>query len=267
MSDLQSRVLTACLAMLLIPGITGHVWGDEESDDPLADPHKVYRDRLADDEIQRVLKLVPRSVTKVLDPPADWKTLRFDTIELKLPLGTNWLVFHTNTSPNLLVLYADPVLTNRFSVSSLGPYPEPATPYPPTSYYEMKRIISTIPDDLTGADTVELQRDVVIRLLAKAVNQSKYVHEWMFVETPVLKAMIHRSPPGRHGFGSAHMTIWNPAGTVYFYVMAAREISPEMGQQILGGVRFHGDTVSPERVQAAIGQLRLNHSRQGLPIR
>ncbi len=235
---------------------------DDESE-LFRDPERVYRERLLDADTQKVLNLVPRNVTNVYAPPADWQTLRFDTIELKLPLGTNWSVFTTNDIPNWILLSAFNEETNRFLLSQLGPYPEPDIPYPPVSFAEMHQTISTVPEDLTAAVTMEQKRDVVTRLLTKAVTQSKYVREWVFVQTPTLKAMIRRSPAGRHGFGSVHLSVWNETGTVYCYIMAVRETSPEMGQQILGGVRFHGNAVSADRVRSDIARLRSEHSKPG----
>jgi hypothetical protein len=226
-----------------------------EDPDPLADPDKLYAEELQDDNIQRVLRMVPRRISEVLEPPADWQTLRFDSIELKLPLGTNWFVFVTNTNPNWLVLSAYNEATNRFGLSDLGPHPELDIPYPAVSFQDMFQHLNTVPDDFHEAESVEQKREVVTRLLVKAVNQSKYIREWVFVETPTLKAMIQRSPESNKGYGSVHVSVWNHAGTIYFYTMAAVETSPSMGQQILGGVRFHGDSISAERVKADINRL------------
>jgi len=252
--QLHPLVLAAACALSALPLAAAE-------DDLLADPEKLYRDKLMDVETQRVLRLVPKFSSKVYEPPGDWQTLRFDSIELKLPLGTNWFVFHTNTHPNLLVLSAYNEQTNRFSLSTIGPYAEPGIPYPPVSYQDMHRVLHTVPDDLVGAESETDKREVVTRLLTKAVNKSESVREWMFVETASLKAMIHRTPPKRYGHGSIHVNVWNRTGTVYFYVMAAMETSPFMGQQILGGVQFHGDSISARQVQSDIAELLTRQPR------
>jgi hypothetical protein len=232
-----------------------------EDPDPLADPDKLYAEKLQDDDTQRVLRMVPRRTSEVLEPPPDWQTLRFDSIELKLPLGTNWFVFVTNSSPNSMILSAYNEGTNRFVLSELGPCPELDIPYPAVSFQDMFRFLNTVPDDFDGAESVEQKREVLLRLLVKAVNQTKYLREWVFVETPELKAKIQRSPAGKHGYGSVQVSVWNHAGTIYFHTMAAIEISPLMGQQILGGVRFHGDSISAERVKADINRLAAGRQR------
>lgn len=257
---------TAICRRLLEVGVLFAVLGlaiacRSEESDPLADPDKVYAEHLQDDDIQHVLRMVPRRTSEVLEPPADWQTVRFDSIELKLPLGTNWFVFVTNTNPNWLILSAYNEATNRFVLSNLGPYPEPDIPYPAVSFQDMFQHLNTVPDDFGEAESVERKREVVTRLLVKAVNQSKYIREWIFVETPTLKAMIQRSPEGNKGYGSVHVSVWNRAGTIYFYTMAAVETSPSMGQQILGGVRFHGDSISAERVKADINRLAAGRQR------
>jgi hypothetical protein len=232
-----------------------------EDPDLMADPDQLYAEHLQEDDIQRVLRMVPRLTSEVLEPPADWQTLRFDSIELKLPLGTNWFVFITNTNPNWLILSAFNEATNRFVLSALGPYPEPDIPYPAVSFQDMFQHLNTVPDDFDGAESVEQKREVVTRLLAKAVHQSKYIREWIFVETPTLKAKIQRSPEGNKGYGSVQVSVWNHAGTIYFHTMASVETSPSMGQQILGGVRFHGDGISAERVKTDINRLAAGRQR------
>lgn len=247
-------------AVLIVAPTSALASGETVEGNPLANPEKLYSEKMLSPEIQRVLRLVPKETTDVFEPPARSQVLQLDSIEVRLPLGSRWKAFHTNTVPNLLVLSAFGKTTNRFSLSNIGPNPQYDVPYPPLSFDEMNDVLNTTPDSLARAGDRNRKREVVLRLLAKAAFPSKYLSKWEVVKTPTLLAIIQRSLKFGDGFRSAQLSVWSRNGSAYLQVVVVGKDDPQLAQRILGGIKFKRDSVSPAQVQKDIDQLLLDQS-------